>query len=62
MWSNAAAKQQSGIAELIQRGLQLAFIMLCYRFDQFIGKLTAEHRPNLGNRFRRRSKPIQASY
>jgi len=62
MRSTAAAKQQSGIAELIQCGLQLAFIMLCYWLDQFIGKLTAEHRPNLGNRLRRGSKPIQASY
>jgi len=47
---------------VIQRGLQFAFIMLCYRLDQFICKLAAEHRPNLGNGLRGRSKSIQASY
>ena len=62
MRSSAAAKQQSGIAELIQCRLQLAYILLCYRLDQFIAELTAEHRPNLGNCLRRRSKPIQASH
>jgi len=62
MRRDAAAKQQSGVAELIQCGLQFTFIMLCYRLDQFICKLAAEHRPNLGNGLRRRSKSIQASY
>jgi hypothetical protein len=61
MRSGAAAEQQSGIAELTQRCLQFALITLRHRLDQFIGKLAAEHRPDLGNRLRRRSEPIQTS-
>ena len=62
MRSGAAAKQQSGIAELTQRGLQLPLITLRHRLDQFIGKLAAEHRADLGNLLSRRPEPIQASH
>ena len=62
MRSSAAAKQQSCIAELTQRGLQLHLITLRHGLDQFIGKLAAEHRPDLGNILGGRPEPIQASH
>ena len=41
MWRGTAAKQQSCIAELIQRGFQLSPVTLCHRHYQFIVEFTA---------------------
>ena len=62
MRSDAAAKQQSRIAELIQRGLQLLLRTLRHRLDQFIGKLAAEHRADLRNLLGGRPEPVEASH
>ena len=51
MWRGPAAKQQSGISELIQCGFQLSPIALCHRHYQFIIEFTAEHRADLCNFF-----------
>src|SRR5262249_29840548 len=48
MWRGPAAKQQSCISELIQRGFQLSPVTLCHRPYQFIVKFTPEHRADLG--------------
>ena len=62
MRSGAAAKQQSRIVELTQRGLQLTLIALRHRLDQFVGKLAAEHGADLGNLLGCRPEPVQASH
>jgi hypothetical protein len=53
------AKQEPGIAELIQRGLQLLLRTLRERRDQFIGELAADHRANLRNLLGNRVEPIE---
>jgi len=60
MRRGAAAKQQSRVAELAQRGLQLSLIALRHRLDHVIGKLSAEHRADLGDLLGRRPEPVQA--
>jgi hypothetical protein len=60
--SGTATKQQSRIAELSQRGLQLTLSTLHHRRDQLIGKLAAEHRADLGDLLGRWPEPVQASH
>ena len=60
--SGTAAKQQFRIAELLQGGLQVPLITLRHQLDQFIGKLAAEHRADLGNFLGRRPESVQASH
>ena len=59
MRSGAAAKQQSSIAQLSQRGLQFPLRTLCHRLDQFIGKLAAEHCADLRGLLGRRPEPVE---
>ncbi len=59
MRSNAAAKQEPGIAELIQRGLQFPLGTLRHRLDQLIGKLAAEHRADLRDLLGDRPEPVE---
>ena len=57
--SDAAAKQQSRIAQPSQRGLQFSFSTLRHRLDQFIGKLAAEHCTYLRGLLGRRPEPVE---
>ncbi len=60
--SGAAAEQQSGLAELTQRGLQFSPITQRHQLDQFIRKLTAEYRADLGNFLGRHPESLQAEF
>ena len=59
MRSGAAAKQQSRIDQLSQRGLQFPLRTLRNRLDQFIGKLAAEHCADLRGLLGHRPEPVE---
>src|SRR5215469_18781101 len=57
---SAAAKQQSGTGQPVERRVEFAGGAARDRFDQFVRELAAEHSADLGDFLTRCTEPVEA--
>ena len=62
MGRRAAAKQQPGIGQPVERRFEVGLRPLCHRLNQLVGEFAADHRADLRDLLGDCAEPIEPRY